>query len=34
MGRLKMYDKIMVHLDLRFAPGAATLDPVISRPGS
>jgi polyisoprenoid-binding protein YceI len=34
MGMLKMYDKIVVHLDLRFAPGAATLDPVISRPGS
>jgi polyisoprenoid-binding protein YceI len=34
MGMLKMYDKIVVHLDLRFAPGAATLDSGISRPGS
>jgi polyisoprenoid-binding protein YceI len=34
MGMLKMYDKIVVHLDLRFAPGAATLDSAISRPGS
>ena len=34
MGMLKMYDKIVVHLDLRFATGAATLDSAISRPGS
>lgn len=34
MGMLKMYDKIVVHLDLRFAPSAATLDSAISRPGS
>jgi hypothetical protein len=38
MGMLKMYDKIVVHLDLRFATGAATLDSAIrpfctSRPG-
>jgi polyisoprenoid-binding protein YceI len=31
MGMLKMYDKIVVHLDLRFAPRAATLDSAISR---
>jgi polyisoprenoid-binding protein YceI len=34
MGMLKMYDKIVVHLDLRFAPRAATLDSAISRRGS
>ena len=34
MGTLKMYDRIVVHLDLRFAPGAATLDSAISRPES
>jgi hypothetical protein len=34
MGMLKMYDKIVVHLDLRFAPGATAPDSAISRPGS
>jgi polyisoprenoid-binding protein YceI len=34
MGTFKMYDKIVVHLDLRFAPRAATLDSAISRQGS
>ena len=34
MGMLKMYDKIVVHLDLRFAPRAATLDSTVSRRGS
>jgi polyisoprenoid-binding protein YceI len=34
MGMLKMYDKIVVRLDLRFAAGAARLDSAISRPGS
>ena len=34
MGTFKMYDKILVHLDLRFAPRAATLDSAISRRGS
>lgn len=34
MGMLKMYDKIVVHLDLRFAAGAATPDSALSRPGS
>jgi hypothetical protein len=34
MGMFKMYDKILVHLDLRFAPRAATLDSAISRRGS
>ena len=34
MGMLKMYDKIVVHLDLGFAPRAATLDSAISRQGS
>jgi polyisoprenoid-binding protein YceI len=34
MGMFKMYDKIVIHLDLRFAPGGATLDSSISRPGS
>jgi polyisoprenoid-binding protein YceI len=34
MGMLKMYDKIVVHLDLSFAPRAATLDSAISRRGS
>src|SRR5713101_10175305 len=33
MGMCKMYDKIVVHLDLTFAPRAA-LDSAISRPGS
>ena len=34
MGMFKMYDKILVHLDLRFAPRAATLDSATSRRGS
>jgi polyisoprenoid-binding protein YceI len=34
LGAFKMDDKIVVRLDLRFALGAATLDPVISRQGS
>jgi polyisoprenoid-binding protein YceI len=34
MGMFKMYDKIVVHLDLSFAPRAATLDSAISRRGS
>jgi polyisoprenoid-binding protein YceI len=34
MGMFKMYDKILVHLDLRFATRAATLDSAISRRGS
>ena len=34
MGMFKMYDKIVVHLDLRFATRAATLDSAISRRGS
>jgi polyisoprenoid-binding protein YceI len=34
MGMFKMYDKILVHLDLRFAPRAATLDSAINRRGS
>src|SRR6476660_5718369 len=29
-----MYDEIVVHLDLTFAPRAATLDPDIGRPGA
>jgi polyisoprenoid-binding protein YceI len=33
MGMLKMYDKIVVHLDLTFATGATMLDSAISRPG-
>ncbi len=33
MGMLKMYDRIVVHLDLRFATGATTLDSAIGRPG-
>jgi polyisoprenoid-binding protein YceI len=31
MGTFKMYDKIVVHFDLRFAPRPATLDSAISR---
>ncbi len=34
MGMLKMYDKIVVHLDLRFATGATAPDSALSRPGS
>lgn len=34
MGMLKMYDKIVVHLDLRFAAGAAAPDSALSRPAS
>ena len=34
MGMLKMYDKIVVHLDLRFGTAATRLDSAISRPGS
>jgi polyisoprenoid-binding protein YceI len=34
MGMLKMYDKIVVHLDLTFSPPGATLDSAVSRPGS
>jgi polyisoprenoid-binding protein YceI len=34
MGMLKMYDRIVVHLDLTFAPGAARLDSAIDRPAS
>jgi polyisoprenoid-binding protein YceI len=34
LGILKMDDKIVVRLDLRFAAGAARLDSAISRPGS
>src|SRR5882724_1493394 len=34
LGTLKMYDKIVVHLDLRFAPGDTTLDSGIRRSGS
>jgi len=34
MGMLKMYDTIVVHLDLSFAPRAAALDSTSSRPGS
>jgi polyisoprenoid-binding protein YceI len=32
MGMLKMYDKIVVHLDLKFAPGAATPGTTFERP--
>jgi hypothetical protein len=34
MGMLKMYDKIAVHLDLRFAPTGGTLDSGIRHSGS
>jgi polyisoprenoid-binding protein YceI len=34
MGMLKMYDKIVVHLDVRFGTAATRLDSAISRPGS
>jgi polyisoprenoid-binding protein YceI len=34
MGMFKMYDKIVVHLDLKLEPRTATLDSAISRPGS
>jgi polyisoprenoid-binding protein YceI len=34
MGTLKMYDKIVVHLDLRFAPTGARPDSGMSRSGS
>lgn len=34
MGMLKMDDKILVHLDLSFAPGAATRDSTTTRPGA
>jgi len=34
MGMLKMYDKIVVHLDLRFAAGATAPDSALSRPAS
>ena len=34
MGMFKMYDKIVVHLDLRFTPTAGTLDSGIRRSGS
>jgi polyisoprenoid-binding protein YceI len=34
LGTLKMDDKIVVHLDLRFAPAAARLDSAMSPPGS
>jgi polyisoprenoid-binding protein YceI len=34
MGMLKMYEKIVVHLDLRFAPAGGTLDSGIRRSGS
>jgi polyisoprenoid-binding protein YceI len=34
LGTLKMYDKIVVHLDLRFAPSDTTLDSGIRRSGS
>ena len=34
MGMLKMYDKIVVHLDLRFVPTGGTLDSGIRRSGS
>jgi polyisoprenoid-binding protein YceI len=34
MGMLKMYDKIVVHLDLRFGTAATRLDSAISRPVS
>jgi polyisoprenoid-binding protein YceI len=34
MGMLKMYDNILVHVDVTFAPGGATVDSAISRPAS
>jgi polyisoprenoid-binding protein YceI len=34
MGMFKMYDKIVVHLDLRFTPTVGTLDSGIRRSGS
>ncbi len=34
MGMLKMYDRIVVHLDLIFAAGATAADSTLSRPGS
>src|SRR6266576_2645000 len=34
MGMLKMYDKIVVHLDLRFTPTGGTLGSGIRRSGS
>src|SRR6266849_1564383 len=33
MGMLKMYDRILLHVDVRFATGATTLDSAIGRPG-
>jgi polyisoprenoid-binding protein YceI len=34
MGMFKMYDEIVVHVDLTFAPGAARPDSAVGRPGS
>jgi polyisoprenoid-binding protein YceI len=34
LGTLKMYDKILVHVDVTFTPGGATVDSAITRPTS